>query len=253
MNYNRPELLEHLSREYVLGTLQGPARRRFVTLMRDSRPIALAVAQWEQRIAVMERTPVLIQPPVTTWQGIEQRLFPRAQESKQASKQTSKQPRPSGGLSAVLGWLTGRAAGGVLAGLLLAVVLVKTVPTTVGLEPASEALPASYVGVLSAQDSPPSVVVSSKRHGKLLTVKVLRPIAVPEGRRATLWAVPKDGAPFVVGTVSPSGQTQIALPAESEKLFFSVGRVAISLEASDGPAPATPSAFVLEGACVKVW
>ncbi|WP_377155567.1 anti-sigma factor domain-containing protein [Roseateles sp. UC29_93] len=245
MNYNRPELVEHLSREYVLGTLQGPARRRFVALMRDSRPIALAVAQWEQRMAVMERSPVPIQPPVTTWQGIEQRLFPRAQQAQST--------QASGGLSAVLGWLTGRAAGGVLAGMLLAVVLVKTVPTTVGLEPASEALPASYVGVLSAEAAPPSVVVSSKRHGKLLTVKVLRPIAVSEGRRATLWAIPKDGAPFVVGTVSPSGQTQIALPAESEKLFFSVSRVAISLESSDGPAPTTPSTFVLEGACVKVW
>ncbi|WP_431102883.1 anti-sigma factor [Roseateles noduli] len=245
MNYDRPELVEHLAREYALGTLQGPARRRFVALMRDSRPIAAAVAQWEQRLAVMERSPVLIQPPVTTWQGIEQRLFPRTQ--------ASQAPKSSGVLGTVLGWLSGRAAGGVLAGMLLAVVLVKTVPTTVGLETASEALPASYVGVLGAQAAPPSVVVSSKRHGKLLTVKVLRPIAVPEGRRATLWAIPKDGAPFVVGTVSPSGQTQIALPAESEKLFFSVSRVAISLEAGDGPAPTTPSAFVLEGACVKVW
>lgn len=248
MNYHRPELVEHLSREYVLGTLQGPARRRFVTLMRDSRPIAAAVAQWEQRLAVMERAPVPIQPPVSTWQGIEQRLFPRTQATGQTRTGDTQ-----GVLGTVLGWLTGRAAGGVLAGMLLAVVLVKTLPTTVGLEPASEALPASYVGVLSAAAAPPSVVVSSKRHGKLLTVKVLRPIAVPEGRRATLWAIPKDGAPFIVGTVLPSGQTQIALPAESEKLFFSVGRVAISLEAGEGPAPATPSAFVLEGACVKVW
>lgn len=249
MNYQRPELVEHLAREYVLGTLQGPARRRFVTLMRDSRPIAAAVAQWEQRFAVMERAPVPIQPPVTTWQGIEQRLFPRTQDTPQTRAGGSQ----GGALGAVLGWLTGRAIGGVLAGLLLAVVLVKTVPTLVGLEPASEALPASYVGVLSAPSAPPSVVVSSKRHGKLLTVKALRPLAVPEGRRATLWAIPKDGAPFLVGTVSSSGQTQIALPAESEKLFFSVNRVAISLEASDGPAPATPSTFVLEGACVKVW
>jgi anti-sigma-K factor RskA len=81
MNYNRPELVEHLAREYVLGTLQGPARRRFVALMRSSRQIALAVAQWEERLTVMAHAPVLVQPPATTWQGIEARLFPRNQES----------------------------------------------------------------------------------------------------------------------------------------------------------------------------
>ncbi|WP_431046919.1 hypothetical protein [Roseateles sp. L2-2] len=75
MNYDRPELVDHLSCEYVLGTLQGPARRRFIALMRDSPPIAEAVAQWERRFEAMERCLLPIPPPVSTWRAIERRLF----------------------------------------------------------------------------------------------------------------------------------------------------------------------------------
>ena len=33
MNYDRPALLDGLASAYVLGTLQGPARRRFERLL----------------------------------------------------------------------------------------------------------------------------------------------------------------------------------------------------------------------------
>lgn len=260
MNYHRPELLDHLAREYALGTLQGPARRRFIALMRDSSAIAAAVAAWEARLAVMERAPVLVPPPVSTWRGIEQRLFskPTAAAIKGASERATTDDRRAGSGGSGAGslwwrWLSGRTLGGAIAGLLVAILVVKTMPGTVGLAPVSDGLPASYVGVLSAGDDPASVVVSSLRHGKQLTVKVLRPIVVPQGRRAMLWAIPKEGAPWLVGAVTPSGQTHITLPAESEKLFFTVNRVAISFEAADDPSPTMPSAFVLQGACVKVW
>ncbi|OWQ83788.1 hypothetical protein CDN99_25300 [Roseateles aquatilis] len=242
MNYERPELIEHLAREYVLGTLQGPARRRFKGLAARSPRIAAAVASWEARLAVMEQAPVLIPPPMSTWRGIEQRLFPSP--SPAAARRT---------LGAALRWLGARAAGGVLAGLLVAVVVVKSTPSSLGLEVASEALPASYVGVLTGPGDKPSVVVSSRRHGKQLSVKVLAPIPVPQGSVATLWAIPKTGEPWAIGTVAPSGKTQIGLPAESEQLFANVSRLAISLEEGAGPRPASPSAYVLQGACVKVW
>ena len=35
MNYLHPERLDRLAREYALGTLAGPARRRFETVMRS--------------------------------------------------------------------------------------------------------------------------------------------------------------------------------------------------------------------------
>ena len=92
----------------------------------------------------------------------------------------------------------------------------------------------------------------------MLTVKLLQPIVVPAGRVAQLWALPKDGsAAFPVGVLPGSGSATIALADTSEKLFFNVARLAVSLEPAAAAAAKpgdTPSAeFVLSGHCVKLW
>ena len=128
-------------------------------------------------------------------------------------------------------------------------------PGLIGMEPRADALPQSYVGLLTDAAGKATVLASSRRQGKVLTVKLLQPVAVPAGRVAQLWALPKDGsAAFPVGVVPGSGAATIALADTSEKLFFNVARLAVSLE----PAPArlgdAPSSeFVLSGHCVKLW
>jgi anti-sigma-K factor RskA len=68
-----------------------------------------------------------------------------------------------------------------------------------------------------------------------------------------LWALPRDGKPFVVGSVPAGDKGNIPLADTSEKLFSNVPRLGVSLEAAL-PAPgAAPSAFVLTGHCVKLW
>ena len=43
---------------------------------------------------------------------------------------------------------------------------------------------------------------------------------------ARLWALPREGAPFLVGLVPARGSATIALTDSAEKLFFTVGRLA---------------------------
>ena len=43
MNYQRPELIDRLASEYVLGTLRGPARQRFEAWMGAYIPARRAV------------------------------------------------------------------------------------------------------------------------------------------------------------------------------------------------------------------
>ena len=51
MNYLLPERLDRLAREYALGTLAGPARRRFERLLRQAPAAMRAVGTWQERLS----------------------------------------------------------------------------------------------------------------------------------------------------------------------------------------------------------
>jgi anti-sigma-K factor RskA len=114
-------------------------------------------------------------------------------------------------------------------------------------------LPQSYVGLLTDAQNNAVLLASSTRYGRILSVKWLRPVEAPSGLVPVLWALPRDGAPFVVGVVPVAATATVTLADTSEKLFFNVPRLAVSFE-TGVPAPgATPSPFVLTGHCVKLW
>src|SRR5258706_2081397 len=244
MNYLLPERLDRLAREYALGTLAGPARRRFERLLRQTPAAMRAVGAWQGRLAGLARTVLAMQPGESVWRTLEHRLFiPSARAA------------PRGSLQWLWGVLSVRALGGVLAGVFLCAVLLRLQPGLIGMEPQSDALPQSYVGLLIDAEGKPAVLASSKRHGRLMTVKLLQPVAIPMGSVAQLWALPRDGsAAFPVGVVPGSGTGTVALADTSEKLFFDVSRLAVSIEAAPAKAGDKPSGdFVLSGHCVKLW
>ena len=240
MNYLLPERLDRLAREYALGTLAGRARRRFERVLQSSAAATMAVRTWQQRLAVLDGANVPLQPPLTNWSAIEKRLF--------APAPAAAAPRGFG--QRLAQWLSGR----VLAGALACVALVRLQPGIADLEPRGDALPASYVGLLLDGAGKPTLVASSRRQGRLLTLKLLQPIAIPDGQVAELWALPKNGAPFPVGALPARGNARIELPDTSEHLFATVGDLGVSYESAPPAAGAKPSVpFVLTGHCVKVW
>lgn len=246
MNYLLAERLDRLAREYALGTLAGGPRRRFERVLQESPEARRVVGQWQERLALLSRDAPGLQPQPAVWRGIEARLF----EPTAAPSRASTGSR-WGGLAAL--W-SGRSLGGALAGALIAVLVLRQQPGWIGTEPVRETLPASYVGLLSDAQGRAAVLASSRRHGHVLTVKLLQPIAVPAGAVAQLWAFPKDGAPFPLGTVPASGSASIALSDSSERLFGNVPRLAVTIE----PAPATPGSApsgepIASGPCVKLW
>lgn len=116
-----------------------------------------------------------------------------------------------------------------------------------------DTLPQSYVGILVDAGNDAVLLASSTRHGRVLSLKRLRPLAVPAAHVAVLWALPTNGAPFAVGVVPNGDKTVVMLADTSERLFFNVPRLAVSFEASPPVAGAAPSRFVLTGHCVKLW
>jgi anti-sigma-K factor RskA len=234
MNYLLPERLDRLAREYALGTLTGGARRRFERVLAQAPAAGRAVAAWQERFTVLSAGLPPIAPRNAVWDGLEQRLF-------------ASPPRPRSNWWHLLG--------GALAGVLLCTVVLRLQPGLIGLEPEAAALPASYVGLLTDVEGKPTVLASSRRHGRQLTLKLLQPLSVPADRVAQLWALPSDGgAAFPVGVLPAGGSGTLALGDSSEKLFFKVARLAVSLEpaaARPGETPTQP--FVLSGHCVKLW
>jgi anti-sigma-K factor RskA len=241
LNLLHPERLDRLSREYVLGTLTGRARRRFERLLAEAPLAGRVVARWQQRFDTLAAGVPPVQPREQVWQSLQQRLF-------------AARAAPAASLwSHARALLSPRVLGGVLAGVLMATVVLRLQPQWLDLETRSDALPQSYVGLLVNDAGQATLLASSRRHGRSITVKLLQPLQVPDGQVARLWAMPREGAPFLVGMVPARGSATIALTDSAEKLFFTVAKLGVTIEpvAAGAAAPTTP--FVASGHCVKLW
>jgi len=233
MNYLRPELLDRLAAAHALRTLSPRAARRFEAVLRSSHEARAAVTAWHERLNQLAVSVPAVQPSPAVWQAIQQRIAPAPQRRRQPW------------------WWP---VLGTAFGVVMAVGLVREQPEWVGITPAStETVAPAYVGILTNSANEPVVLASSLRHGKVLTLKMLKPVTPPEGQVARLWALPADGSPpFALGLVPDGNKGRLTLSATSEALFAKVGRLAVSFEpAGGGNQPGGP--FVLSGHCVKVW
>jgi anti-sigma-K factor RskA len=244
MNYQRPELLDRLASEYALGTLHGRALRRFERVLRDSAQARAAVDAWHVRLGKLAASVPAVTPPEHVWSAIER-----------ATGAAANAPRTTSWFAS---WF--KPALGFAFGVAATIGLVQLQPqrfvTLDEIAQKQQALPQSYVGLLTDKANQPAVLVSSTRHGRRVTVKFLRLVEIPAGRVLQVWALPKEGAPFPLGTTGtarPPGKTEFDISATSEQLLSNVTRLAVSFEDAPATAQSKPSEFVLSGFCVKLW
>jgi anti-sigma-K factor RskA len=240
MKYEHPELLERLAAEYVLGTMSARARRRFQAILRASPAAQRAVQIWERRLGPLAQTVPPEQPSASTWQAIDRRTGGR------------------GAQATVGGWFAWlKPALGVAFGVIATLGLVRLYPDAIvpvdDIVQSRGTLPASYVGLLTDAANNPVVLASSTRHGKTMSIKMLRKVDVPTGKVLQLWALPKEGAIFPLGVVPAEGKGTFQMTDTSEKLLSAVPRLAVSIEDAPAPAGTKPAPFVLTGNCVKLW
>jgi len=240
MNYERNPLRDQLAGAYVRGTLSRRARRRFASVAEQSPAVQRALAQWHERLAPLQRSIPQATPGAHVWQAIAQRTQPMP--ARAAWWQGLRLRLP--------GWSAPALAFSL--GIVLTLGVLHQAPQTLGLAPIATKSAPSYVGLLTDAGGEPVLGASSLRRGSVLTVKLLKPLPIPAGKVAMLWALPADGAPVPVGAVPGSGKVEIALGAPSDTVFAKVARLAVSFEDSAGVA-APAGAFVLSGHCVKLW
>lgn len=247
MNYNRPELLDRLASEYVLGTLRGRARRRFEQVLLSQPAARAAVGEWQHRLAQLAEPVPAVVPPARVWRAIDARTAagPSGAKSRTRANWWSTLWKPA------LGFAFGAA---------VTVGIVQLNPALMvsldRLAQREQALPQSYVGLLTDRDNQPTLLVSSTRHGARVSVKFLRPVTVPAGKVIQVWALPKEGPAFPLGVAAPAtppASSAFEMSASAEKLLSAVPRLAVSFEDQPAGAGATPGEFVLSGFCVKLW
>lgn len=268
MNLDRPERADRLAAEFVLGTLHGGARRRFRQQLLRSRVLQDAVKRWERQLTPAAARLDGPAPADRVWRAIEARIHPSSTRPSSTSASRSADAGASRGPSAASPaeggswwqrWFGLRPlsmlGAGLAAGVLGMVVLPQLQgPTGEDGVPPGRVLPESYAGILLADDGRPSLLVGSRRHGKVVDLKVLRPLAVPPGQVAQLWALVPGQAPLRLGVVPLQGKAQLTLPDTSEKLLAKATELAVSIEPAELATPAAPAQpWLLRGPCAKFW
>lgn len=233
MDYGRPELADRLAAEYVLGTLRGPARRRFENLLGAHPALRGAVADWQVRLSPLEAGVQPVEPPESVWRGIESRLFTPA--AQRASATGAASPPQDAGPGPGRGWgvrlwqgLAGLASAAVV---VLAVLLAQPAPVQPPIVVVLEANPEA-AATLQAR-----FVASVSGDGRALVLRPIGALALDPGRVLELWAVPATGAPRSLGLVQGAGDTRLL----RARLLDDTAALAVSVEPPGGSPTGAPS------------
>ncbi|WP_420347078.1 anti-sigma factor [Pelagibius sp.] len=247
MRYDDPELQEALASQYVVGALQGPARRRFETLMRTRPALRNKVEAWEDRLTPLTEDTPPRQPPERVFRALRKRIDPQAEAERSSFWDSLAFWRPFGAAAAVLVVLVGGYAGFILSQ------PAQQQQQQIAATAPEQVLP-SYVAVLEDAAEQPALVVTAYKGPWRLSVKPVRPLERPDAEVFQIWAVERGS-----GTIRPllqlAGDDRAGRPLDEDawNAVKTSESLMVTLESS-GAAPAAPSGPVLfSGLCIALW
>lgn len=223
MDYGRPELADRLAAEYVLGTLRGPARRRFQTLLGAHPALRNATRRWEEQLAPLAGSVVPVAPPDKVWAGIESRLFSTAS--------TAISGAPAGWWNA-LGLWRGFSALATTAAVALLVVATQVPPPQAPIVVVLATNPGAAVATNA------SFVASLSADGRALVLKPLNVPTLTAAQALELWSVPAQGGPRSLGLVRADQATTLLLQAGVKN---ATAAFAVSIEPTGGSPTGAPT------------
>ena len=226
MNYQHPQLLDELAAQYVLGTLRGPARRRFERYCARNVAALHAVRRWEDRLVDMLAGVVPVAPSTLVWDRIKFRI------------RRDRALRPRRGLATFGNWRFAVAAG--IAALAIAF------GVWTGFGPGTSEPVATFVEQQQTLWS-----IEAPRDRDELRVSAAENLSLNPARAYELWALPGEGAaPVSLGLLPRSGRDTLQLN-DAQRLALSRSRqLAISLEPPGGSPTGAPTGPVIHVADV---
>ncbi|HEY7642405.1 MAG TPA: anti-sigma factor [Steroidobacteraceae bacterium] len=222
MNYQHPQLLDELAAQYVLGTLRGPARRRFERYCASNVAALHAVRRWEDRLVDMVAGVVPVAPSALVWDRIKFRI------------RRERALRPKRATSLFGDWRFAVAAG--IAALAIAF------GVWTGFGPGSSQPVANFMDQQQAQ----LWSIEAPRSRGELRVAAADNLALDPARAYELWALPGEGAaPVSLGLMPKSGRGKLQLNDAQRLALSRSHQLAISLEPPGGSPTGAPTGPVL--------
>lgn len=234
MNYRDPRRRAALAAEYALGTLRGPAKRRFERLLHDDFTLREEVQRWENDLypPLLEALPEQ-PPPERVWKTVNRQIRPDA-VSRAKTKRSA-----SGGLWQSIGFWRGWAA--LASAALLVLVLYQPLE-----QPDLARKQPTHVAVLTDSANRPAWLVQVNDERTRLRVQTLHAQQREADRSFELWLLP-DGerGPVSLGLLPAGGAAELALRPSARQLLSSATGMAVSLEPAGGSPEAGPTGPVL--------
>ena len=240
MNYLTDSRRNALASEYVLGTLQGPARIRFQRLLMQHSDMRQTLWRWENHLNALGGSLPAQTPSPRVWENIQQRLgFKDGVETD--NKPTSNIvtfPAPSLPSAHKWQWLTGLSAA---AAIIFAVLLF---------------VPASY----EHNNVPQLAIVQGEKaqalwlielHENNISVQATSKFQAQPDKDYELWIVAKDGrAPISLGILPKQGK--LILPRADIIDKVEIAALAVSLEPLGGSPNGQPTTVLYTADLVTI-
>ncbi len=239
MKLNSPELISRLASEYVLGTLRGGARRRFVQLMQRDAALREAVATWEAHLTPLADLVEPIAPPRRVWNNIEARIGATAASSRsnaETNQNAAGNAISGGGFWGSLPFWRGLGVVGSTAAAILLAATLRSAPVAV-------VSPDPMVVAVLEDNGEARLIVEQPKSGYVM-VKMVKPWNGPDDHSLELWVIPKDGAPRSIGLVSDSVDTKL-IKTDMDVRLTDGTLFAVSKEPKGGSPTGAPTGAVL--------
>jgi anti-sigma-K factor RskA len=214
-------MLDQLAAQFVLGTLRHGARARFERLCVELPAGQAARQRWEDRLLPLALSIAPLAPSSDCWPKIARRIAPEDVAPR------AQRMRPL--------WWQGALAASLLVGALI------TARFTIWNEPTWQPM-----AVLAQANQAPLWRVERSADTKLIHIRTLGPVTLPESKSYELWILPPGvGHPVSLGLLPRSGVLGRSLTQAQRSLLLAANKVAVSIEPAGGSPTGLPTGPVV--------
>lgn len=233
MKHDDPKLIDALAAEYVLGTLNGRARRRFERWRSKEWHVERRVQAWEERLSGLALRLPPMRPSPHVWTQIEKRIGRTGAGSPAGAR--GETPPVERRFAAP--WRA------LAAGLVLFAVLAGGYFTYRSMQ-GPELL--ALATLTPAEATAPAWDLTADEDMRRVHAVAGGGLTAEAGKSYELWALPDNGsAPVSLGLMPVTGEAEMVLTEAQRTALLASSKVAISLEPQGGSPTGAPTGPVL--------